>query len=217
MSKKKINKKLEEPKKEKLNKKKIDDNKKLLIIILLLILVIMFPSNKPLNLGCLFLSIWIYTVVNNKCIKITSVCMFIFTLIILFFCRGFNDSFFRYGMVRECYDGDAVEYIDFNNLDNPFKTNDKINTYHYHILLGKKVTFITIKTNKDLTKKSLFINGRSFGSGVNYIKKINDKKIFIETNISSGKYNKRGFVLNKSSLTINVVNYKDNVPDYILK
>ena len=190
----------------------INDKQKMLIIIVLLFLVFLFPSNVIFNSGFLIFCIWMYASISNKIQKKISIFIYIFVLICLFLSRGYSDNIFRYSYVRECYDGKVVEEINLDNLEYLFKEEKGVKTYQYHILFGKKVTFITIKENKN--NKYVFINKKKFNSNVISIKKIGNSKMLIECN-NKGKYKKIGYIIDKTGLTFSVYQYNDEIPSFI--
>lgn len=183
--------------------KKLLDEKLLFIISLILFIIkFLFPSMKILFY--LFLILWIISIifVKSKYYKVFIILFILIDFISMFIFNGYNDLFLRYKMIKDCYEPNPEEYIDVKSLDN--------NTYTYHILLNKKVTFIMIKNH------NLYINGKSFGKNINNITKLSEKHFLVECELQNDEYNKIGYIINNFGFVVKTAKYDETLPQYYL-
>ena len=173
------------------------------LCLLIFIIIILFPAMSVLTKVCIF--IWFILSLllvgcDNKSIKTVNIILIAVALLFQIFNNGYNDTILRYKMIRKCYEADTLEYINLKEL------NEKDMVYNYHVLLGKKVMFITYKNNK------LYINGRSFGKNPISISKLNDTKMLVECK-SDNKI--KAYVIDISGFVVDSAKY-DKIPEDFL-
>ena len=173
------------------------------LCIVIFFIIILFPAMSILTKCCIF--IWfIFSLLlvgcDIKSIKTFNVILIVVALLFQIFNNGYNDTILRYKMIRNCYEADTLEFINLKEL------NEKNVTYNYHVLLGKKVMFITYKNN------NLYINGRSFGKNPISITKLNDTKMLVECK-SDNKI--KAYVIDISGFVVDSLKY-DKVPEEFL-
>ncbi len=173
------------------------------LCIFIFFIILLFPAINLLTKVCIF--IWfVFTLLlvgcDNKSFKTFNVVLIVIAFAFQIFNNGYNDTILRYKMIRNCYEAGTEEFINLKEL------NDKNVVYNYHVLLGKKVMFITYKNNK------LYVNGRSFGKNPISITKLNDTKMLVECETDNMI---KAYVIDISGFVVDSASY-DKVPEEFL-